>query len=321
MQTKGLGTKSLQKLLLRVNSDLDELQALVEADPDELTRDFGLSQIVAAEIADARDDATRISEELDRHGITILVWGTRAYPVGLAEKLGETAPPVLFFHGNESVLERTTVAFAGSRKSSEKGLQITRDSAAALAQSRINVLSGYAQGVDMAAHGSAMRAGGVTTAVLAEGILHFKRKAELAELITDENFLVVSEFPPRLRWIARNAMQRNRTICGLANALIVVEAGETGGTLAAGETALDLRLPVFAVKYETPPESAKGNPKLIGRGAIPIGRDPEGKPNLERVFRTLDSSAGVVQTNNEELGPRVRQQELFRLVSQDKADS
>jgi DNA protecting protein DprA len=315
MQTRGLGETTLRKLLAQTGSDIDELRALVEQDPVDLESKRGLSRKVAAGVEDAREDAARIAEELERHDVKMLVWGTPAYPERLMRVLRDSAPPVLFMRGSLAALERTSVAFAGSRKSSEKGVQTTRDSAARLAEAGINVVSGYAQGIDIAAHHSALFSGGITTAVLAEGILHFKGKVQIANLITDENFLVISEFPPRLPWTARSAMQRNRTICGLSNVLIVVEAGESGGTLAAGKTALELGLPVFAVNYERPPESARGNATLIELGAMPIGKDSEGKPSLERVFSTLESNAAYSQKNADDHVPLIRQQELFNLTS------
>ena len=65
-------------------------------------------------------------------------------------------------------------------------------------------------------------------------------------------------------------MQRNRTILGLANAAIIVEAGLTGGTFAAGETALEMDQLLFVVTYGGPPASAMGNAVLIARGGRPL---------------------------------------------------
>lgn len=308
VQTKGLGVSTLRKLLVRVNGDLDELQALVQSDPNDLVRDYELSEPVATAIEAAREEAASIAVELRKHAVEILFLGTASYPEKLTQTLGGKAPPVLFARGNLAILERPAIAFSGSRKASQTGLNIARDSVAPLAEAGINIISGYAQGVDVAVHHAAMDAGGVTTTVLAEGILQFKRKAEIAELITSENFLVISEFPPRLRWIARNAMQRNLTICGLSNALIVIEAGLTGGTIAAGEAALEIRMPVFAVKFGNPPESALGNAKLIKLGANAIVRNQEGKPSLQQVVQTLESNEPTSSLERgENLAPNVQQ--------------
>jgi DNA processing protein len=51
---------------------------------------------------------------------------------------------------------------------------------------------------------------------------------------------VVSQFSPTQPWTTGGAMTRNSVVIGLGLALVVVEAGETGGTLAAGKRAFEL---------------------------------------------------------------------------------
>ena len=63
-----------------------------------------------------------------------------------------------------------------------------------LAGNKINIVSGFAAGVDMNAHRAALAAGGTTTVVLAEGILRFRVKKEIRDLWDENRTLVVSEF-------------------------------------------------------------------------------------------------------------------------------
>jgi DNA processing protein len=129
----------------------------------------------------------------------------------------------------------------------------------------------------------------LTTLVLAEGILHFRVKRDLEDLLDTKNSLVISEFPPRLGWIARNAMQRNRTICGLSDVVIAVESGMTGGTFAAGQTALELMRPFFVVDYPTPMPSAAGNRYFLGNGARALTIREDGSlVNLMDVFDAIE---------------------------------
>jgi len=60
-------------------------------------------------------------------------------------------------------------------------------------------------------------------------------------------------------------MTRNGVIIGLSLALVVVEAGETGGTLAAGKRALELGRRVIALEFTDTP---RGNKMLLDRGAV-----------------------------------------------------
>ncbi len=197
---------------------------------------------------------------------------------------------MLFAAGNLAVLERKAVAFCGARDASEDGLRLTDRAARELAARRINVVSGHANGVDLTAHAGALTAGGTTTLVLAEGILRFQAKPGLAELLADDNFVVVSEFSPRLLWSVGNAMQRNATVCGLADVVLVIEAGQTGGTFAAGEKALELRQPLFVVEFAQPPASAAGNAILLGRGARPLRYETGAEPDLTPVYQALDGT-------------------------------
>ena len=48
-------------------------------------------------------------------------------------------------------------------------------------------------------------------------------------------------------------MMRNSVIIGLSRALVVVEAGEKGGTLAAGTKALELNRQVIALEFSKMP--------------------------------------------------------------------
>ena len=289
---KGLGTRTLSDLVNRLVEDDLSFADLVQLAPDDLVRDFGLRPSVAENIHAAHEQAERVAEELEKHSVQILVRGVEPYPRKLFQVLAGDAPPVLFARGCLSLLGRKAVGLCGARNASEKGIRVARDSARLLAPDDVNVVSGYAKGVDLAAHRAALEAGGVTTIVLAEGILHFRPKREVKDLLDENNYLVISEFSPRLPWAARNAMQRNKTICGLSDALIVIESGMKGGTFAAAESSLKLKRPLFVAEYAQPAESAAGNQYFIERGATALRGDRSGRPNLARVYEALGIANG-----------------------------
>ena len=289
MQAKGVGTRTLARTLSKLGEEGRSAAELVAASADELTR-FGLKPDAARAVGTGRDTAEKVAEELARRGIRMLVRGNPEYPVRLTGVLGDDAPPVLFAAGNLALLQRKAVAFCGARDASEDGLLLTDRAARELAARQINVVSGHANGVDLTAHAAALAGEGTTTLVLAEGILRFQAKPGLAALLADDNFVVVSEFPPRLPWSVGNAMQRNATVCGLVDVVIVIEAGQTGGTLAAGEKALQLNRPLFVIDFSHPPVSAAGNAILLGRGALPLPCEHGAGPDLTAVFRALSGT-------------------------------
>jgi DNA protecting protein DprA len=246
LDAPGIGPRKLTCLLIRLAEQKRSVLDLFSMSTVDLKNAYEIEPLTAEALHESEDDSIDILAQLEQREIFILSVDDARYPQRLAQSLGSTAPPVLFAWGNLTLLDRETAGFCGSRKASANGQELTAKCAAELASQGINVVSGYAQGVDIAAHHGALASGGVTTIVLALGILNFQTRLELRDLIDPENTLVLSEFPPRLGWHAHNAMIRNRTICGLSDVMIVIEAGAKGGTFEAGKTALKLKKPLFA---------------------------------------------------------------------------
>jgi predicted Rossmann fold nucleotide-binding protein DprA/Smf involved in DNA uptake len=245
MQTKGIGPRALSRLMDRLTHDELVLHDFVRLAPKEMVDRYGLKEEQAAAIHANEQTALQVAELLgDRH-IRPVLRGGSFYPARLHKVLGDQAPPALFLAGSAELLHRRGVGFCGARDASEEALRCTEQTARALTHHGLLVVSGHAHGVDETAHAVALQAGGQTALVLPEGILHFRPRPSIREWFTEDNAVVVSEFPPKLPWSVANAMQRNRTICGLVHALIVIEAGTTGDTWEAGNTALGLGIPLF----------------------------------------------------------------------------
>lgn len=210
------------------------------------------------------------------------------YPQILITLLRQNTPTVLSCMGNLSLLSKPKVGFSGSRKASEKGLWITKDCASQLADLDICVVSGYAGGVDMAAHRAALQNGGSTIIVLPEGIDAFHVKEEIKADWDWERVLVVSEFMPHDGWMASRAMHRNNTIIALSDAMFVVEAGDTGGSFDAGLKTISMGKSLFVPRFEQIPDTAKGNSILLSKGALPMMRKRlSSRVNIEGLIGSL----------------------------------
>jgi DNA processing protein len=122
--------------------------------------------------------------------------------------------------------------------------------------------------VDTQTHLAALEQGGATVIVLAEGINHFRVKRDFTAHYDPQRVLVVSQFHPAQPWASYAAMARNHLIFGLGKALVVIEAGDKGGTLAAGRDALRRGRPVFVLNFDD--DTPAGNRMLIDAGAHPI---------------------------------------------------
>ncbi len=290
LETPGVGPARVRSLTQLAGNDGGRLSALLE---DESRLREVLSD---RQIQDLCANEDRVSDEwrtlLDER-VRVVSLLDEGYPERLRSVLGKKAPPLLMILGNASLLESPSVSFCGSRKASEKGLATATDCADQLAREGVNIVSGYAAGVDLATHRAALAAGGTTSLLLGEGILQFRIKRELKDLWDWERIAVVSEFLPGLPWSVRNAMQRNQTICALARAMILIESGASGGSMEAGRTCLKLGLPLFAPVYEGMPDAAVGNRELLQHGAKRLLKSRgTGRANLQEVLAVAAPGSG-----------------------------
>ena len=230
---------------------------------------------------------------LDLEEIVRIEPGQPGYPPAMS--LGRKAP-VLSARGNLDLLGKPGLGFCGSRKASDKGIAVTADCAEQAVKAGFTVISGAAAGVDVAAHRTALACGGSTILVLAEGIDHFRVRKELRADWDWDRVLVVSQFVPNAVWQAYRAMERNKLIIALSRAMIVIEAGATGGTLDAGLQTLAVGKPLFVADYENLDVVAPGNADLLGRGAARLRRNRDsGRANLDGL-RNIASVERPVQS-------------------------
>ena len=225
-----------------------------------------------------------------------------SFPRRLREKLGSDAPQYLDFLGNLGLLRLIKVGFCGSRKATAEGIAAAQECARQVTAHGICVVSGNASGVDLAAHRAALEAGGSTIFVLPEGIERFRIRSDLRTVWDWSRCLVLSQWPSKSIWKNYQAMRRNNTIIGLSNAMVVVEAGRTGGTKHAGENSIYYNTPLFVLEFREYLEEREGNRELIRMGGIGLKRTRETRlPSLARVIEAAKRNAadGPAQTELE----------------------
>lgn len=285
--TTGLGPKGLNKIFDRIAIEKIPISSIFEMKPDDIEYKYDLKKGLGDAIFEAERKAEDLYHQLIDKRIQILARPLDNYPERLNRLLGASAPPLLFVKGDVQLLDMPSVGFGGSRKASEKGLEITRNISRELVKNGICVTSGYAKGVDLAAHRAALESEGATIFVLAEGIFRFTTKSEIKDILDDGSYLILSEFAPYFAWNVKNAMQRNSTVIGLTDAMLLIESGVDGGTFAAGEETLKLGKPLFTIKYKNPPESAMGNAYFLNKGASPILEESDSFVDISKL---LDSA-------------------------------
>lgn len=188
-----------------------------------------------------------------------------AYPSRLLDL--DRPPDPLWIDGDPTVLGARSVAIVGTRRMTPYGERLARELAAACAAADVVVVSGFAQGIDSAAHRGALDAGGRTVAVLGEGIALFVatvrgRRRPLVPRIRESGALV-SQYAPNFCAQPWTFAKRNATIAALAEVVVVVEAGEGSGALITAQHARCLGRPVFAVPGQLGSAPSVGTNALI----------------------------------------------------------
>lgn len=157
--------------------------------------------------------------------------------------------PSLIGIGQPERLEEPGISLCGSRDAGDTGIQWARAVGRIAADQGLNLVSGYAKGVDLAGHVACVEAGGHTIAVLAEGLGRFRLRRELRAVIEpwdelEQHLTAVSQFESDAGWTVWRAMQRNDLICALGAVLVAIDPGEGGGTLDAVKKAIKREMPV-----------------------------------------------------------------------------
>ena len=175
----------------------------------------------------------------------------------------------LYVRGNKDLLLRPGVAIVGSRDASKKACMVAQRLGVRFAEAGINVVSGYARGIDASAHHGALSNDGTTTIVLPTGIKRTYIRRELDDFWTHDNVLVVSEFEPNADFTGRQAMTRNKTICEMSQAVIIVQIGiGNSGTAGTFREARQLGKPVYVIDAkDLEPNLVCGNNDFESRGA------------------------------------------------------
>lgn len=281
LSIKGIGTVQTNKVLNSLSEPIE---------PYNLERQLKMS-LNNNQIIEFEKNTTIMNYTNSKFDVNYLLLSDENYPDELKKCLSTNTPPILSYIGNLDLFKKKKVGFSGSRKVSEKGIMITKDCVKQLCEKDISIVSGYAAGVDFEAHYNALISGGSTIIVLPEGINGFRIKKELKNIWDWDRVLVLSEFKPNEPWMTSRAMQRNNTIIGLSDIIVVVEAGETGGSYDAGVKTLSMNKYLFVPYYGLVPESAMGNNSLIQKGGFPIKRSAETqKANLSKMFELIKKS-------------------------------
>ena len=230
-----------EALWLQNGATFKSIADLFRDNEDAVPSDF-VEETVAAE------HAYRVLDKMREEGVNdfgVRVHGAGEYP----KKLRDAKHPIelLYYRGWWDLVETPCVAIVGTRDPSEEGVARAKKLVRHLVADNVTIVSGLAKGIDKVAHAAAMEEGGKTIAVLGTPLtrVYPKENAKLQQRLGDE-FLLISQVPLLKYLQAKNPRvnsyffpERNVTMSALTLGTVIIEAGETSGTLYQARAAME----------------------------------------------------------------------------------
>lgn len=279
-----LNGRGLRPADLMTDAGKAQLQAVHEAKLERKRVDFLLGRGTAMALA---------LERWSRGGLWVISRSDAEYPKRLRRQLKKMAPPLLYGSGKKELLEMGGLAIIGSRDTTERALEFTREVAAKCAQEGMGVVSGGARGVDAAAMQGASQAGGYTIGVLPNDLLKTSVNRQNRLGLQDGRLVLVSPFYPEAGFDRGNAMARNKYIYALSDrALVIDSALGSGGTWTGALE--DLRYQWVPLYVRSSSDGA-GNAALLKRGALAFDFSPNGGEKLSVFFERTTPAVDKVE--------------------------
>ena len=216
------------------------------------------------EMKECMERAQRELEWIDAHGIHVWTLSDEDYPYRLRQCPDK--PLVLYGKGNLHPSDGHIVSVVGTRQPTQRGRELTEILVRELHEQleSVTIVSGGAYGIDITAHRAAIQQGIPTIIVPAHGLdrIYPYQHRQDAVLALEHGGLL-TEFPSGIEPLAPYFVQRNRIVAGLADAVVVVESKEKGGSLITAQMAVDYDRELFAFPGRPTDPSSGGCNKII----------------------------------------------------------
>ncbi len=255
-----LGDTTAKKLLRLVGS----AEGIYKEKKSNLLKIDGVGAFKLRELSEKiqLDDADAEVQFIEDNEIEYCYFQDKLYP----EKLKHCIDgPILFFQrGNIDLQNRKIISIVGTRKVTSYGKIFCEKLIEELSILNPIIVSGFAYGVDIIAHKSAISNGLQTIACLAHGFNQIYPKAHKKYIQqVEENGGFITEFWSSDAFDRNNFLKRNRIIAGLSQATIVIESATKGGSLVTADIANSYNREVFAVPGRSTDSQSQGCNNLI----------------------------------------------------------
>lgn len=258
-----ISIKKTEMLIKLFDGEIINLQKEIFNGNEQVLKILGNADVLKIKTAYETNKISTMLSALENNGVGFLTILNKDYPFRLKEI--DSAPYVIYFKGDSSILNSELIAIVGSRKPNAYGKEMTDKFASALAKENFVIVSGLAYGVDTIAHTAAVRAKQKTVAVLACGLnkIYPAENENLAREIVEMGGCLVSEYflgtnPDSFRFPARN-----RIISGLSMGTLVTQATEKSGSLITANYTIEQNRDLFVIPANLNLFDSKGTNSLI----------------------------------------------------------
>jgi DNA processing protein len=256
----GIGDATIKKLL----SHCGNAETVFKTKPSLLSKIDGIGSFRLRDLGNRSIFAQAESELefIQNQNIKVYHFDDANYPYRLKHCID--GPVLLFSSGNVDLQDRKIISVVGTRQATNYGVECCRKLIADLSPLNPVIVSGFAFGIDIAAHQAAIENNLQTIGVLAHGLDQIYPKAHAKHVkATLANGGFLTEFWSKTEPMRENFIRRNRIVAGLSEATIVIESAEKGGSLVTANMANDYNREVFAVPGRATDRLSSGCNNLI----------------------------------------------------------
>jgi DNA processing protein len=260
LKVDGVGDIMGKKLL----NSFGDASAIFKAKNSQLAGVDGIGSVLLRNLKDKSvfEKADKELSFIKKNNIEVSFFQDENYPERLKHCFD--APILIFTAGNLNFKNKKIISIVGTRQITSYGTDFCKNLIEDLAPLDPVIVSGFAYGVDIVAHQAAMDFNLQTVGVLAHGLNQIyprTHKKYMARM--EENGGFITEFWSDSNPDKEKFVRRNRIVAGMAEATIVIESADKGGSLITANMANDYNRDVFAVPGRVTDKYSQGCNNLI----------------------------------------------------------
>jgi DNA processing protein len=260
LKVDGVGDIMGKKLL----NSFGDASAIFKAKSSQLAAVDGIGSVLLKNLKDKSvfEKADKELSFIKNNNIEISFFQDENYPERLKHCID--APILIFTAGNLDFKNKKIISIVGTRQITSYGTDFCKKLIEDIAPLDPVIVSGFAYGVDIVAHQVAMDFNLQTVGVLAHGLNQIyprTHKKYMARMEEKGGF--ITEFWSDSNPDKEKFVRRNRIVAGMAEATIVIESADKGGSLITANMANDYNRDVFAVPGRVTDKYSQGCNNLI----------------------------------------------------------